>query len=51
LGYSPFEEVYHQNDMIVPTGHARGNWVPKASIAAPMMEHSFSVPGRVAMRW
>jgi hypothetical protein len=51
LGFSPFEEVYDQNNMIIPTGHAHNEWIPKAVVAAPMMEHSFSAPGRMATRW
>jgi hypothetical protein len=51
LGFLPFEEVYDQNNMIIPTGHAHNTWTSKAVGAAPLMEHSFSAPGRMATRW
>lgn len=56
LGLQPtslsiFDEGYPLNDISVQTGRISGDWNNDVGCAAPMMEQSFSAPGRMAMRW
>jgi hypothetical protein len=48
---SMFDEGYALNDVPTQTVHVSSDWNPNAGYAAPMMEQSFSAPGRMAMRW
>lgn len=51
MGFPISEDAYTPSDMATEAGYPHGNWHPKASVAAPIMEHSFSAPGRMAVRW
>jgi hypothetical protein len=56
LGLQPtslaiFDEGYPLNDISVQAGRVSGDWNNTFGCAAPMMEQSFSAPGRMAMRW
>lgn len=49
--FATFEEGYALNDMTAPTVQVPSNWNLRANGVAPMMEQSFSAPGRMAMSW
>lgn len=55
LGLQPtsltLEEGYALNGAITQNAHISSAWGLKVNSAAPMMEQSFSAPGRMAMRW
>lgn len=51
IGFLTPEDAYGPSDMATQIGYPNSNWHPKANGAAPMMEHSFSAPGRMAVRW
>lgn len=51
MGFSTFEEAYAPTDMATQVENSHSNWHPRSNGTAPMMEHSFSAPGRMAMRW
>lgn len=52
LGFQPVgfltpEEGYGMNDMAIQTVDSGGSWDTRANGTAPMMEHSFTAPGRM----
>lgn len=49
--FAMFEEGYALNDMPIQTVQIASNWNLRANGVAPMMEQSFSAPGRMAMSW
>jgi hypothetical protein len=49
--FSMFEEGYALSDTTTPNVQISSNRDIKANGVAPMMEQSFSAPGRMAMRW
>jgi hypothetical protein len=48
---SMFDEGYALNDVPTRTVRVPGDWNANVGCAAPMMEQSFSAPGRMATRW
>jgi hypothetical protein len=48
---STFEEGYALNDIASQPVHISSDWNLKVGCPAPVMEQSFSAPGRMAMRW
>ena len=48
---SMFDESYVLNDVAAQTVRVSGDWNLNGGCAAPMMEESFSAPGRMATRW
>ena len=49
--FSTFDEGYALSDIPAQTIRVSGDWNPNVGYAAPMMEQSFSAPGRMAMGW
>lgn len=48
---SMFDEGYPLNDVSTQAVRVSGDWNSNVGYATPMMEQSFSAPGRMAMRW
>lgn len=48
---SMFDEGYALSEVSTQTMRVSGDWESNGGCAAPMMEQSFSAPGRMAMRW